>query len=260
MAKKIFLIVVAASLLAACGKDLEWLPDGTKPKAFSFTSQTNVEPNKTSTTTYIESESITISGNIYPATISVTNGEYAISGATTSTTSTTSTSSSSSGSYTSAIGTISAGQQVKVRHPTPSTYSTQTVTTLHISSVSGTFTSVTKAAPFTNISSVTTNPIATDASGAIKLYSLTAVETFRDSTTVNYNLKYQVKNTGSSQKSITIQARGQDSQSNVIASVDFPVTIDAGQTINSISPGSPMAISTFDSIKKWVAAQPITVN
>jgi hypothetical protein len=131
MFRKMLLLLLALLPFAGCG--IDWLPDGTKPHAFSFTTQTGVQRS-----TPIESNTVTITGNSYASTISVANGEYKID----------------DGSFTSTAGKITAGQKVTVKHPSASTYGTATTTTLTIGGVSGTFTSVTVAAPiFSNISS-----------------------------------------------------------------------------------------------------------
>jgi len=67
----------------------------TTPDAFTFTDQTGV-----ALSTVIESAAITVSGINSAAAISVTGGEYSING----------------GAWTSAAGTVTNGQTVKVRH------------------------------------------------------------------------------------------------------------------------------------------------
>jgi len=127
---RIAMLWVVVLLLAGCG-DFEWFPDGSKPKPFSFTSQSGVAVK-----TLVESNAITVTGNSYSTTISVANGEYKID----------------SNAYTSASGKVSAGQKVTVRHTSASTYDTSTTTTLTIGGVSAGFTSVTLAAPaFSNV-------------------------------------------------------------------------------------------------------------
>ena len=88
---------------------------------FTFVDQTNVPLSTT-----ITSAAVTITGIAAPAAISVTGGTYSIGcGAT----------------FTSAIGSISNGQTVCVRHTSAATASTVTNTVLTVGGVADTFTS-----------------------------------------------------------------------------------------------------------------------
>lgn len=91
---------------------------------FAFTSLTGQ-----ALSTVVTSNSYTVSGFGGAAVISVANGEYQID----------------SGNWTSATGTVSNTQTVRVRHTTSAAYSTPVTTTLTIGGVSGTFTSTTLA-------------------------------------------------------------------------------------------------------------------
>ncbi len=73
--------------------------------------------------TLIESNSITVSGNATPATISVVGGEYSVNG----------------GIWTIVPGAVNAGDTVKVRQTSSASYSTTTDTTLTIAGTSDTF-------------------------------------------------------------------------------------------------------------------------
>ena len=118
---------VAFSTLAA--------PD-TTPDAFSFTDLSNQ-----ALSTQVESNAITVAGINAAAAISISGGEYQING----------------GSWTSAAGTVTNGQTVKVRHTTSASNGTATDTTLTIGGVADTFTSVTAAAQVLTIT--TAGPI-----------------------------------------------------------------------------------------------------
>lgn len=100
-------------------------PD-TTPDAFSFVDQTNVALQ-----TLTESAAITVAGIDADANISITGGEYQIN----------------SGAWTSAAGTVSNGQTVKVRHTSSASNSSTTNTVLTIGGVSDTFTTTTKPLP-----------------------------------------------------------------------------------------------------------------
>lgn len=100
----------------------------TTPDAFTFTDVIGQ-----ALSTVVESNAITVAGINAAAAISVVGGEYQING----------------GSWTSAAGTVTNGQTVKVRHTTSASNSTATNTTLTIGGVSDTFTTTTGAAPNT---------------------------------------------------------------------------------------------------------------
>ncbi len=99
-------------------------PD-TTPDAFSFTTVTDVALE-----TLVTSSPVTITGLGAPATISVSNGEYAIG---------------CGASFTSASGSIANNQTVCVRHTSAATHDTDTNTTLTIGGVSAQFISTTLA-------------------------------------------------------------------------------------------------------------------
>ena len=94
-----------------------WVSD-TTPDVFSFTAETAVNLS-----TETESNTITVAGINRPSAISVTGGDYSING----------------GTYTSAAGTVSNGDTVKVRLTSSASNSTATAATLTIGGVSGSF-------------------------------------------------------------------------------------------------------------------------
>jgi hypothetical protein len=98
----------------------------TVPNPFSFTDQTNAALNTT-----ITSNTITVSGIDAAVPISITGGTYSING----------------GSYTSASGTVSDGNPVKVQLTSSGSYSTTTSATLTIGGISAIFNVTTQAAP-----------------------------------------------------------------------------------------------------------------
>ncbi|QCW84956.1 hypothetical protein EQU24_20980 [Methylotuvimicrobium buryatense] len=96
----------------------------TTPDAFSFTQQTDVALNST-----ITSEPITVTGINAPAPISVSGGAYAIN----------------SGGFTSAQGSVKAGDQVRAQVQSSDTHNTTTSATVTIGGVSGSFSVTTSA-------------------------------------------------------------------------------------------------------------------
>ena len=95
----------------------------TEPNAFTFIDVTKVPPNRLQT-----SNAVTITGIDAPAAISVSGGEYQIVNVT---------------GWTTAAGTISNGQQVRVRHVSSRQLGTTVSTTLTIGGVSDTYSSKT---------------------------------------------------------------------------------------------------------------------
>jgi len=94
----------------------------TIPDAFTFVDQTGVAPDDV-----ITSEPVTITGINALAPISVTGGVYSING----------------GAFTSAAGTVSNGNSVRVRHPSSGAPGTSVDTVLNVGGVTDTFTSTT---------------------------------------------------------------------------------------------------------------------
>lgn len=97
----------------------------TVPAAFTFASQTDV-----AFSTVVTSAAATITGITTAVPISVAGGEYSVG---------------CTGTFTSTAATITNGQTVCVRHTSAAVASTDTVTTLTIGGVAGTFTSTTAA-------------------------------------------------------------------------------------------------------------------
>lgn len=97
-------------------------PD-TTPDQFTFTDQTNVDLSAT-----ITSAPVTIAGIDAAADITISGGTYNING----------------GAYTSAAGTVSAGDQVRVRHTSSGSYGTVVNTTMTVGGVADVFSSTTR--------------------------------------------------------------------------------------------------------------------
>ena len=106
-------------------------PVDTVPDAFALFDQNDVELN-----TLVASNEITVSGVNTDTTITISSGEYSIDG----------------GTYTSGVGTVHAGNSVKVRITSASTFDTETSAELNIGGVTESFIVHTK------IETVDTNP------------------------------------------------------------------------------------------------------
>lgn len=97
----------------------------TTPDLFTFTAQSSIPVD-----TVIISNPVTVSGINYPASVSISNGEYQING----------------GAWTSAAGTVANGDSVLVRQTSSPHNSVTTTTTLTIDSISASFSVTTAAA------------------------------------------------------------------------------------------------------------------
>jgi uncharacterized delta-60 repeat protein len=123
-------------------------PD-TQPDVFAFIDQTGVGPS-----TLVVSAAITVAGINSPAPISVTGGEYSVNG----------------GAFTTAAGTVSSGDSVRVRHTSSASLGATVNTTLSIGGVTDVFSStsvapdnVPNAFSFTDQSSVARSTAVTSA-------------------------------------------------------------------------------------------------
>ena len=159
-------------------------PDFT-PNSFEFTAQYNVEP-----TTYTTSNSVTINGIDSKTPISISSGQYSING----------------GAYISAESTINSGDSIVLKLTSSDEFSSETIATLTVGSVSGSFSATTRAKDTTpNYTAPTpvTNAepnqaydsgeiLFNDFDGELSL-SLYAI----GNTAVNYNLNNTVWNGGS---------------------------------------------------------------
>lgn len=101
--------------------------DGT-PDAFAFAAASGVARSST-----VTSGAIAVSGIDTAAAISVAGGSYSVNGA----------------AFTTAAGTVNAGDQVRVQHVASAAFGTATTTTLTIGGVAGGFTSTTETADTT---------------------------------------------------------------------------------------------------------------
>ena len=129
--KKLVIVTVALLCSFLSASNSFCVPD-TIPDPFTFTDRTNV-----ALSTEYKSNAITVSGINAAAPISIVSGTYSINGA----------------AYTSASGTVTVGNTVKVRKVSAATYSTTKSATLTIGGVSDTFSVTTHSAttpdPFT---------------------------------------------------------------------------------------------------------------
>jgi acid phosphatase len=114
---------VLCALLTACGGD-EDVPVVT-PQSFSFTTGSNV-----ALTTAQVSNAITVQGTTAPSEITIAGGSYSVNG----------------GPFTAAVGSVNAGDQIRVQVTSPSTPSTSASATLNVGGMVGTYTVTTEDA------------------------------------------------------------------------------------------------------------------
>lgn len=126
-----WLLLTTLLALTGCGgggsdnTDTGGVTVDTTPNSFSFAAQVNTPLDQ-----WVESAAITVSGINAAATISVSNGEYAING----------------GNYSSSNGTVNNGNTVRLRHRAASANGSTTTSTLTIGGISASFSSTTLAA------------------------------------------------------------------------------------------------------------------
>lgn len=119
-------VVGDPSLCATASASVDITRPDTTPDAFEFD-----EADGVAISTVQTSNAITVTGINQPASVEVANGEYSVNG----------------GPYTAAAGTVSAGDDIRVRHSSAVTFGALTDSTLTIGGVSAVFSSVTEAGP-----------------------------------------------------------------------------------------------------------------
>lgn len=202
---------------------------------FTFAPKLDVEPN-----TVIVSDSRTVTGNTSPAPISITDGEYSTDGT----------------SFTSSAGTITAGQPLLVRHTSPATYQTIKTTRLTVGGVRTNFSTMTKAAPFVNYSTVSS--VDADPTNVISVaQALSATKDFTTSTHVSFSIRYFLNNSSSAQKNIGLTIAGADAQNRRIFSgtIDAAVPAKASPYTSTHSFGAVLTISQYNSITQWLVTK-----
>jgi hypothetical protein len=202
---------------------------------FTFAPKLDVEPN-----TVIVSDSRTITGNTSPAPISITDGEYSTNGT----------------DFTSSAGTINAGQSLHVRHTSPTTYQTIKTTRLTVGGVRTNFSSMTKAAPFVNYSTV--SPVNADPTNVISVAQpLAATKDFTTSTHVSFSIRYFLNNSSNEQKNIGLTIAGADAQNRRIyyGTIDAAVPANANPSTSTHSFGAALTIAQYNSITQWLVTK-----
>lgn len=101
---------------------------------------------------------------------------------------------------------------------------------------------------------------ATDATGTITLWDLTAIENSRTAERVNFSLSYSLENSGTSLANVSVSIFGRDINGTAVYSQTITGTIDPGKTIKvGPSLGATLTIAEYDSVATWTA-DPITVT
>ena len=112
------LLLLGIIFLVACGGGDNKPPKDSTPEAFSFTAIANA-----ATSAVVTSPAITVSGIDAPAAVSITGGEYSISG----------------GAFTASPGIVSSGQTIALKMTTSSVTNTSVEAVLSVGGVSATF-------------------------------------------------------------------------------------------------------------------------
>ncbi|GFE62100.1 hypothetical protein [Geobacter sp. AOG2] len=206
-------------LPAGCGNLSE-------PMSFTFASQTDVPKN-----TYILSNKVQILGNQFPASLSITNGEYSIDGG-------------SFSSNTSNV-TIKIGQYLQVRQKSSSDSSASKVTTVTVGGYTTTFTTTTG----TTDGSVTL--------GTVTVSSLSATSgTGSDNTKVAVNIYATITSTATDTRNILVTCQpvlntgGLGSQ--FMTDSSSPVVVDYSGTQATVPVASGEMLKTdFENISFW---------
>lgn len=230
MKKLCYILLPLLLIFSGCG-DVEWFPERTTPEAFSFRARNNV-----SLSTIVTSEAITIKGISVPATISVSNGEYAIGGT------------DGEGTYTTVPGKISSGQTVTVRHTSADLNQSSTSTVLTVGGMSAVFTSTTIAPQL---------PVAVtkDPSGTFDLLDNAVFSedtAASDQTTVIVDVMIDLRNTSATSEYAQVDYAAKDAAGNVLQS-DFAQSELLCPPLGIAALVKPMIFTraTFAKIASW---------
>ncbi|TQV88006.1 hypothetical protein [Aliikangiella coralliicola] len=185
----------------------------TTPSVFSFDVVDGTEVS-----TEIESNPITVSGIDAAATISVSNGEYSIDGA----------------SYQSSVGTVNNGQRVSVRLTSSSDYSSTSEAQLTIGGVSATFSVTTRAKDTSPDAFSFTSQNATELSAEI-LSEQVLVEGIDNETTISItNGEYSIDGSEFQNGSSTINP-GQRIQLKQVSASSYVTLTESELTVGDFS-------------------------
>jgi hypothetical protein len=200
------------------------------PQAFTFAPMTSVRLNS-----QVTSAAVTITGNTAPAAVTIVNGQYSIDG----------------GDFTSAAGTINAGQTIRLQQTTASTTSTQTTTTVTVGGVSATFVTTTQAK---NPNPPTALPAGTtDSTGTFTLVDGgTFYEAFRNSTSVTEQIIVDLSYTTTTPYYGQIGFAALDAADNVVYTGYIQGLTDGSGDLQLQTNATIDSLTTYASIARWI--------
>lgn len=100
---------------------------------------------------------------------------------------------------------------------------------------------------------------ATDATGKVTLWDLTAIENARVAGRVNFSLDYSLENSGTTRENVSVTIFGRNAAGQQIYTRDLTAGLDPGTTLQvRLSLGEALTVAEYDSITTWIA-DPITL-
>ncbi|MBL8483230.1 MAG: PKD domain-containing protein, partial [Rhodocyclaceae bacterium] len=208
----------------------------TIPDAFSFAAVSNAPVN-----TLVASGPVAVSGINVPSPISVSGGEYSVDG----------------GAYTTAAGTVSNGQSVRVRLLSSASYSTLRTATLTIGGVSASFSVTTtgndtdpNAFSFTAVNNVALSTTVTSATATIGGINAPAPISITGG-------MYSINNGPFTSDPGTIQ-NGQGVRVQLVSSANFATTTSAVLTVGSVSGSFNVTTAAEDTVPDAFSFAPVT--
>lgn len=101
--------------------------------------------------------------------------------------------------------------------------------------------------------------IATDSSGTLTLWDLTALENSRAAGRVNFSLDYSLENSGTARANLSVIVYGRNAAGQAIYTRTLTAGVDPGTTLQvRLSLGEALTVTEYDTIATWTA-DPITV-
>lgn len=102
--------------------------------------------------------------------------------------------------------------------------------------------------------------VATDSSGTLTLWDLTAIENSRAAGRVNFSLDYSLENTGTTRANLSVIIYGRNAAEQIVYTRTLTAGVDQGTTLQvRLSLGEALTVTEYDTITTWTA-DPITVT
>lgn len=101
--------------------------------------------------------------------------------------------------------------------------------------------------------------VATDNSGTLTLWDLTAIENSRAAGRVNFSLDYSLENSGTTRANLSVIVYGRNAAEQIVYTRTLTAGVDPGTTLQvRLSLGEALTVTEYDTITTWTA-DPITV-